>query len=46
VYKKFHAKDLPKTNYDLVKEERLELDGLAEWELMERLAKNFTPLLS
>ena len=38
VFKKFHAKELPRTNYDCNKEEAAELDGLCELELLERVS--------
>ena len=46
MFKKFHAKDLPRTNYDCVKEEQKELDGYTEREMLERIAADYTPLLS
>ena len=45
MYKKFHAEDLPKTNYDILVEERNHLDGQTEFELVERLAKNYRSII-
>lgn len=45
VFKKFHAKDLPKTNYDCIKEEKCELDGYSELEMVERIAVDFSAIL-
>ena len=33
--KKFHTKELPRTNYDCLKEEKAELDGLTEAEILD-----------
>lgn len=38
VCKKFHAKELPRTNYDCIKEEQKELDGFSELDLCEKIA--------
>lgn len=46
VFKKFHAKDLPKTNYDLLYEERVNLDSeFCEFELLELIQKHYTEVL-
>jgi len=41
VFKKFHASDLPRTNYDCLAEERQELEGKTERDLIEKLAANY-----
>ena len=46
VFKKFHAHELPKTNYDIFKEERQELGGMTEMELMTKLKGDYTKLLA
>ena len=46
VCKKFHTKELPRTNYDCLKEEKLELDGLTEAEILEKIKSEYSPLLS
>ena len=45
VFKKFHAHELPKTNYDIFKEERHELGGMTEQELLKKLKEDYTNLL-
>ena len=39
-------KEIPRTNYDCIKEEKLELDGISELELLERLSSEYSYLLS
>lgn len=46
VFKKFHAHELPKTNYDIFKEERHELGGMTEQELLNKLKGDYTNLLT
>ena len=44
--KKFHAKEIPKTNYDCIKEEKAELDGITEAEMLESLSSEYASLIS
>lgn len=46
VFKKFHAHELPKTNYDVLKEERAELHGDTERELIAKLNTDYKKLLN
>ena len=46
VFKKFHAHDLPKTNYDIFKEERHELAGMTEQELLIKLNTDYKKLIT
>ena len=46
VFKKFHAHDLPKTNYDIFKEERHELAGMTEQELLIKLNTEYKKLIT
>lgn len=43
---KFHAKEIPKTNYDCIKEEKLELDGFTEQEMLAKISSEYANLLS
>ena len=45
VFKKFHAHDLPKTNYDVLKEEAAELDGLVERDLITTMNANYQKVI-
>ena len=44
--KQFHMKEIPKTNYDCIKEEKLELGGITEAEMLERLSTEYGSLIS
>ena len=45
VFKKFHVKDLPKTNYDCLKEEKQQLDDYTEQELLDKINADYAPML-
>ena len=45
MFKKFHAHDLPKTNYDVLKEEKSELHGDTEREAILKMNNDYEKIV-